>query len=43
MNEFMDLIFGQNDALNVDLTKIYAQEEPEMKTVEGEQFVEDLR
>jgi hypothetical protein len=43
MNEFMDLIFGQNDALNVDLTQIYAQAEPDMRTDEGNQFVEDLR
>lgn len=43
MNEFMDLIFSQNDALNVDLGKIAAIQASPIKMEEGTQFISDIR
>ena len=42
MNEFMDLIFSQNDALNVDLAKISMVQADTIKTENG-QFLNDIR
>ena len=45
MNEFMDLIFSQNDALNVDLSAIPSiQKQYEIfEREEGTQIIEDIR
>jgi hypothetical protein len=42
MNEFMDLIFSQNDALNVDLAKINVVSAETMKNEDGH-FNSDIR
>lgn len=46
LNEFMDLILSQNEALNVDLSKLKSSENPhpEIKELEeGNQIMDDLR